>query len=154
METRIKRKLYRDGLEELIVGQIRNYTTPEGHVVESYKLAGGKRRFFVTLAGSHWCAHGDSIAQATGDALWKDPVRRPPMESLVEAIKKDGRERKINLNEFRTLTGACLAGCRSALEKTGRDESPMTAKEIRDVVSFEWGNKLISILGWDKSVPL
>jgi hypothetical protein len=26
----------------------------------------------------------------------------------------------------------------------------MKAEEIRDVVSFEWGNKLLSVLGWEE----
>lgn len=142
------RKLYRDGLEELITGPIKSHVTSDGHTVESYKLSDGKRRFFATLSGSHWCAHGDSIASAVADALWKDPERRPSMESLVGSIKKVGPSHEFTLNEFRLITGACLAGCRSALASAKRDESPMTAKDIRDVISRDWGEKLISILGW------
>lgn len=144
------RKIYRDGLEEDIVGKISKSTTSDGHVVESYKLANGTRRFFATLAGSHWCAHGDTIANAIADALWKDPARRPSMETLVASVKSEGHGHKFTLNEFRVLTGACLTGCRTALARTGRDDSPMLAKEIRDIVSVEWGNKLLSVLGWDK----
>ena len=144
------RKIYRDGLEELIIGPIKVIVTSDGHVVENYKLADGKKRFFATLAGSHWCAHGDTIAQAVADAIWKDPARRPPMEAVVAEIKAKGKNRKITLNEFRLLTGACLVGCRSALAAAKRDESPMTAEEIRDVVSFDWGNKLLSVLGWNE----
>jgi hypothetical protein len=144
----VARKFYRDGLEEEITGPIRVITTSDGHVVEAYKLSSGKRRFFATLAGSHWCAHGDSVATAIADAIWKDPLKRPSMESLVVSIKNDGLDRKITLNEFRVLTGACLTGCRSALASAGKDESPLTAKEIRDSISREWGNKLISVLGW------
>jgi len=145
------RKIYRDGLEELVAGPIRLTETSDGHTIESYKLSDGKRRFFATLAGTHWCAHGDTVASAVADAIWKDPAKRPSMESLVDSIKGDGKTRKITLNEFRLLTGACLTGCRDALAKAGRDDSPMTAKEIRDVVSKEWGNKLISVLGWADS---
>lgn len=147
METR---KLYRDGLEEEIIGPIRINITTDGHTIESYKRADGNRRFFATLAGTHWCAHGDTVANAVADAIWKDPSRRPTMEALVQSIKSDGRTRKITLNEFRALTGACLTGCRDALAKIGRDDSPMTADEIRDIVSFEWGNKLLSVLSWNE----
>jgi hypothetical protein len=143
------RKFYRDGLEEKISGPIRVSVTSDGHTVESYKLSNGSRRFFATLAGSYWCAHGDTIANAVADAIWKDPARRPSMQALVESIKGD-RTHKFTLNEFRLLTGACLTGCRSALSQIGRDESPMKAEEIRDVVSFEWGNKLLSVLGWEE----
>lgn len=145
------RKLFRDGLEETITGPIRVSQTSDGHTVERYTLANGKKRFFATLAGSHWCAHGDTIASAIADALWKDPARRPSMESLKESVKGD-RKHKFTLNEFRLLTGACLTGCRSALAQAGRDDSPMTATEIRDVVSREWGNKLLAVLGWQQEV--
>lgn len=144
------RKFYRDGLEEKIIGKIVTTKTSDGHIVESYRLANGNRRFFVTLSGTHWCAHGDTIANAVADAIWKDPTKRPSMEMLVASIKKEGQSRKITLNEFRVLTGACLTGCRSAIAQAGVDESALTAKEIRDRVSFEWGNKLLSVLGWQE----
>lgn len=149
MEASIKtRKFFRDGLEETISGSIRVHVTSEGHTVESYKDAKGQRRYFATLAGTPWCAHGNSIASAVADALWKDPSRRPSIEALKAEIRKEGKKRKITLNEFRVLTGACLSGCRSALESAGRDESPLTAQEIRDHISRDWGNKLLSVLEW------
>lgn len=143
------RKLYRDGLVEDIVGPITAKVTSDGHTVESYTLANGKRRYFATIAGTHWCAHGDTVASAIADALWKDPARRPSAESLITEIKSDGKDRKITLNEFRLITGACITGCREALSRAGKDETPMTAFEVRDNVSREWGNKLISMLGWN-----
>lgn len=143
------RKFYRDGLEEEISGPIKVRVTSDGHTVENYKSANGKKRYFTTLAGTHWCAHGDSVASAVADAIWKDPDRRPSLDALKAEIKNFGEKRKVTLNEFRVLTGACLSGCRSALEKAGRDESPLTAFEIRDHVSREWGAKLLSVLGWD-----
>ena len=142
------RKFYRDGLEEEIVGPIEIKITHEGHTVEIYTTSDGKTKFFATLAGSHWCAHGSSIADAIGSAIWKDPERRPSMESVVADIQKEGVGRKITLDEFRLLTGACLEGCRTALRQAGRDESPMTAHEVRDIVSREWGDKLLCVLGW------
>ena len=142
------RKLYRDGIEETISGPIHVKITSDGHTIESYKTSDGKKRFFATLSETHWCAHGDTVASAIADAIWKDPKSRPSLETLVASIKKDGKQRKITLNEFRVLTGACLTGCRSVLAQKGRDESPMTAIEVRDIVSAEWGNKLLSVLGW------
>lgn len=142
------RKFYRDGLEEKIIGTIKIRVTSDGHTVERYTLENGKKKFFATLFGTHLCAHGDTEAQAISDALWKDESKRPSMESLKREILKEGKLRKINLNEFRLLTGACLSGCRTALARAKKDESPMTAYDIRDLVSKEWGNKLISILGW------
>jgi hypothetical protein len=146
------RAFYRDGLEEEISGPIRVSVTSDGHVVESYKLSTGKRRFFATLAGSHWCAHGNTVAEAVSDAIFKDPIRRPSLQSLVKSINADGKDRKVTLSEFRILTGACLTGCQEALKRAGRNGSPMTAQEIRDVVSLEWGKKLISVLGWEERI--
>lgn len=144
------RKFYRDGVEEEITGPIRVITTADGNVIESYRLSTGKRRYFATLVGTHWCAHGNTIAEAVADAIFKDPAQRPTRDSLVREINAAGRARKISLSEFRIITGACLVGCQDALKRAGRDSSPMTAKEIRDVVSRDWGGKLISILGWEK----
>lgn len=143
------RKFYRDGLEEEISGPIRVSVTSDGHTIESYKLANGNRRHFATLAGTHWCAHGDTVADAVTDAMFKDPVQRPSIDSLVHSIRGAGKARKITLSEFRILTGACLVGCKTALERAGRDSSPMIATEIRDVVSREWGSKLLRVLGWE-----
>jgi hypothetical protein len=142
------RKFYRDGLEEKIIGEVSTKVTSDGHTIETYTLSNGKKRYFATISGSHWCAHGDTIASAIADALWKDPERRPSAESLIASIKGDGRARKIALHEFRLITGACLTGCRDALARAGKDESPMTADDIRNMVSREWGDKLISMLGW------
>jgi len=139
---------YRDGIEEKIVGPVMVSHTVEGHTVESYTLESGDRRFFVTLAGTHWCAHGYTVAGAVADAVWKDPAQRPSREALVAEIQSAGKERKITLAEFRVLTGACLVGCREALSRIGRDDSPATAFEIRDTISREWGEKLVELLGW------
>ena len=143
-----ERTIYRDGLRETIDARgIRVSRTREGHVVERYWV-NGVPKFFVTLAGSHWCAHGESIANAVADALWKDPEQRPSMELLRAKIQKAGHKYKISLNEFRLLTGACREGCLSALKAAGLPNISMTAADIRDKISREWGNKLISILGW------
>lgn len=147
------RKFFRDGIEEEISGPILVRTNREGHVIESYKLSNGDRRYFVTLSGTHWCAHGSTIADAIADAIFKDPARRPSIEVLVAEIRSGGIDRKITLTEFRYVTGACLSGCKDALERAGRDGSPMTAKDIRDLVSRDWGSKLISRIGWEKEIP-
>lgn len=142
------RKIYRDGLEEEISGPIKVRKTSDGHTIESYINTKGKKRYFATLSGTHWCAHGDTIASAVADAIWKDPKRRPSIDSLKAEITNYGKKRKITLNEFRVLTGACLSGCRSALDQSGRDESPLTAHEIYKYISKEWGGKLLSVLEW------
>lgn len=142
-------KLYRDGLEEEIDGGIKVKTTRDGHVVECYSV-GGTPRYFVTLYGSHRCAHGSSVADAVASAIWKDPSKRPSTESLVAEVRAAGRKRRISLNEFMTLTGACREGCRIALARAGLSGEPMLASEIRDKVSKEWGDKLLQILGWEQ----
>jgi hypothetical protein len=119
----------------------------EGHTIETYSVEGVKK-YFVYLKNSFYCAHGSTIAEAIADAIWKDPAKRPNLETLKAEIREAGQKRKITINEFRVLTGACTEGCRVALERA-KKEAPLTAKEIRDSVSLEWGNKLIEILEWD-----
>ena len=147
------RKILRDGLEQIVDdgSKITVSTTPDGHVIESW-VSKGKRVFFANLRDSVYCAHGDSIAQAIGDAIWKDPSRRPSMESLVEEIRPAIKTRKINVREFQLLTGACESGCRSFLEDKGMSLSvEMTLDEFMPI-GGEWAQKLKSvILGEDSS---
>jgi len=142
-----KQLIFRDGLEETADNPVLVSTTREGHRVESYSV-GGVKRFFVTLSGSHYCAHGGTLAEAIADAIWKDEKKRPSLESVKESIRKDGKNRKITLGEFRILTGACQAGCLLALKNEGLDGSPMRARDIKKYFP-EWGEKLLSILEWD-----
>ena len=143
--------MYRDGIEADIDPGfgIRVSKTRDGHTVESFKV-NGMRKCFVTLKGSPCCAHGNTVAEAVADALWKDPEKRPSLEGLAETIREAGKKRKISLPEFRLLTGACAEGCRIAIKRAGVSGKPMTAFDIRDKVSKEWGDKLIRVLGWDK----
>lgn len=142
-------EVYRDGLSlQTDAGsKMRVTKTREGHVVEHF-VVGGKPKVFVTLRGTHYCAHGNTVAEAVADALWKDPAKRPSLETLKARIQKAGKNRKITLLEFRTLTGACAEGCRVALARAGLTGEPMTAYDIRDKVSREWGNKLLQVLEW------
>lgn len=142
-------KLYRDGLEEQIEGPVTVSHTRTGHTVEKYKVK-GQDKYFVTLNGTHYCAHGTTVAQAVADALWKDPAKRPSLAKLKQKIQKAGHSRKISLREFQVLTGACDEGCRIALDRANVSGAPMTAMSIRDKVNKEWGNKLLDILGWNK----
>ena len=139
-------KIFRDGLEEIADGPPIVSTTREGHRVEKYQVD-GTDRFFVTLAGSFYCAHGNSLADAVADAVWKDEKRRPSLEAVKEEIRKEGKTRKITLQEFRVLTGACQTGCQIALKRAGLDGSPMKASDIKKHFP-EWGAKLIAILEW------
>ena len=141
-------RMYRDGIEVIIDGEIKVSKTRAGHTVEKF-LVGGIPKYFVTLKDTHFCAHGDTIAEAVADASWKDPSKRPSLDELKRKIQKAGRNRKITLPEFRLLTGACREGCRVALSRAKLDGSPMTAADIRDKVSKEWGDKLMNILGWN-----
>ena len=141
-------KLFRDGLEEIIDGPPNVSVTHDGHTVEAYKV-GGKPRFFVTLAGEHWCAHGSTIAEAVADAIWKDPKRRPSLDAVKSEIQAAGRDRKITLREFQILTGACAEGCRVALDRAKLDGSPMTENEIEKHFP-QWGQALKRVLEWEQ----
>lgn len=145
MKSRI---FFRDGLEEEIVGDVLVRTRSDGYMVEEYTLDTGEKRFFVIKPGTHLCAHGSTEAEAVADALWKDEKNRPSLEALRDQIIEAGKDRKISLQEFRILTGACAEGCRAAIKAAKHDGSPLTAFEIRDKISKEWGDKLIDVLGW------
>lgn len=138
---------YRDKVSIHIDAKSKVKTTRDGHVVEEY-LVNGKKGFFVTIAGTPFCAHGETLEQAISDALWKDESRRPSMEQVRDEIKAAGPSRLITKNEFRLLTGACSEGIRVALERAKRKEEPMTAAEILKI-SEPWGKQLYSVLGWE-----
>src|SRR5512135_815989 len=140
-------KFYRDGVEEEIDSKPRVTMTREGHVVEVYSVK-GETKYFVTLAGTHYCAHGNTLAEAISDAIWKAETKRPSLESLKKEIQDAGRDRKISLMEFRILTGACAEGCRIALKREKLDGSPMTTNDIEHYFP-EWGEKLKHILEWN-----
>lgn len=150
-KTKMKgRKFFRDDIEEVIVGDVKTHVTRDGHTIEKYTLENGDVRFFATISGMYYCAHGDTEAEAIADALWKDESKRPSMDALKKEIQKAGIDRMISLNEFRILTGACKTGAMAALRQKGLKPNPMTAKDVRDKVSKEWGEKLISVLGWNE----
>lgn len=140
--------IYRDGLKEQLNDLPVVSKSIEGHTVEHYTV-NGKNRYFVTIKDSHYCAHGDTLAQAIADAIWKDPAKRPDREKLKQEIQEAGKERLITLNEFRVLTGACTTGCRIALKNAGKENTTsMTAYDVYHHVSKEWGSKLLEILEW------
>ncbi len=138
--------IFRDGLEEEAEAPSVVSKTREGHIVETYRVDGADR-FFVTLFESHYCAHGNTLAEAIADAIWKDEKKRPSLEAVKESIRNDGKTRKISLQEFRILTGACQAGCQVAIKRAGLDGSPMRASDIKKHFP-DWGTKLLEILEW------
>lgn len=139
------RKIFRDGIEHVIDGKVTVRMTSDGHVIESWK-SNGKRVYFANIANSVYCAHGDTPADAVADAIWKDPTRRPSLEALVAEIKPVVKTRKISLQEFRVLTGACESGCRSFLEQHGLATSvKMTLAEFMPI-GGEWALKLKQVI--------
>lgn len=143
------RTFYRDGLEEKIKGEVKVKLRPDGFTVEEYTLTTGEKRFFVIKGGTVLCAHGSTESEAIADALWKDEANRPKLEDLKAEIQKAGRDRKISLQEFRLLTGACAEGCRVAIQKAGHDGSPLPARDILKI-NKEWGETLLRVLEWEK----
>lgn len=142
------RTVYRDGIEEIAISDVTCFKTRAGHVVEHYKTADGDR-YFATIKGTHFCAHGNTVAEAVADALWKDEENRPERALLASKIKKQKDTIKITLNEFRHLTGACKTGCMIALKAAGLDKvNPLafTISEIKEKISPEWGKKLEQII--------
>lgn len=137
---------YRDGIEIKIDAKPKTKITRDGHTVEEY-LVETEKRFFVTIAGSSFCAHGKTLEGAITDALWKDESKRPSMEQIRDEIIAAGPKRLITKNEFRILTGACSEGIRVTLERAKVEERPMTAKKIYEI-SPSWGKQLYDVLNW------
>ena len=143
-------KYYRDKTTFEVLEKPKVYQNQEGHTIERCKTKNGNL-FFVTLKDSHYCAHGKTLADAVADAKYKDPSQRPKIDELLFEIKQAGKNRVITLNEFRFITGACRVGCEQALDKVGLSHvSAMSAYDIRDKVSREWGKKLIDMIGWEE----
>lgn len=139
--------VYRDGLSVTLDpgSSIKTRTTSDGHVIETWK-SNGKRVYFANLHDSVYCAHGDTAAQAIADAIWKDPRRRPSLEALVNEIKPAIKSRKITVQEFRLLTGACESGCRAFLQQKGLSSSvKMTLAEFLPI-GGDWAKKLEEVL--------
>jgi len=140
-------EVFRDGITHIIDAgaTIKTRITPDGHTIESW-LSQGKTIFFANLADSVFCAHGNSEAEAIGDAIWKDPIKRPKMEALAAEIRPVVETRKITVQEFRLLTGACSSGCDTflALHKLDRSTT-MTLAEFLPI-GGDWAQKLRSVL--------
>ena len=137
---------FRDGISITLKAPPKVYTTRDGHAVEEY-VDEGSTKYFVTLAGSFYCAHGDTLSSAILDATWKDEAKRPSLKVLKDEITLAGKDRAISLGEFRVLTGACSEGCRVAIKRAGLSGEPMVAKEI--IKHFpEWGANLYRALEW------
>ena len=138
-------EIYRDGITHKVDGKISVHTTPAGHVIESWET-NGKRVYFANLNDSVYCAHGDTPEQAIADAQWKDPKLRPSIEDLVNEIRPIIKTRKINVKEFRLLTGACVIGCRDFLEQKGLPlDIELTVEEFKPI-GGEWANTLENII--------
>jgi len=140
-------KIYRDGVEHTLDSgsRVKSRTTPDGHVIESW-LSKGKKVFFANLAGSVYCAHGDSEAQAIGDAVWKNPALRPSMDSLVAEIRPIVKTRKITVREFQLLTGACTSGCTHFLSENNlASDTSMTLADFLPI-GGDWARKLAQVL--------
>lgn len=140
-------RIYRDGTSHIIDegSRVVVRSTSDGHTIESWKSE-GKRVYFANLANSIYCAHGDTAAQAIGDAIWKDPKLRPPLEDLVAEIKPVIKTRKITVREFRLLTGACESGCRAFLATRGLAMSAAMTLEEFLPIGGDWARKLKEVL--------
>jgi hypothetical protein len=140
-------KIYRDGIEHILDKgcRVSIRTTSDGHVIESWKER-GKRVYFANLSDGVYCAHGETQAQAIGDAIWKDPKRRPSLEALVAEIKPKIKTRKISIKEFQILTGACQSGCVHFLKTHNLPlDTEMTLTEFMPI-GGDWAKKLNEVL--------
>lgn len=134
-------KIYRDGVTFEVE------TKPEikirdGHVCEVFKTEDGNV-WFVTLDGTHFCAHGDSFH----DAVIAAREKQNPGEGKARAIEYIREHKLVNLTNFCLATGACRAG---AIAWAKQERLPLTSElNIDDVFarldkseSNSWGKRL------------
>ncbi len=141
------KSIYRDGIEYRDVkSDIKTRVTSDGHIIESWVTNEGKKVYFANLKNSVYCAHGTTAAEAIGEAIWKDPAKRPSLEKLVAKIKPKLNTYKISVTEFRILTGACKTGCDHFLQAHNLSSNvKMTLKEFLPI-GGDWAKKLEQVL--------
>lgn len=140
------RTVFRDGLE------IRTTAPPrlvvrEGHTCEVFKTDEGDT-WFVTLAGSPFCAHGESFH----DAVTAAKEKQNPGAGKAEAVIRVQESGHVSLAEFCSITGACRAGATAWAKQEGLSiKEKLTVddalKRLDKSSSRSWGETLREELG-------
>lgn len=140
------RKVFRDGLEMEVFGQSR-VVIREGHTGEVFKMKDGEC-WFVTLSGTHFCAHGPSFH----DAVIAAKEKQSPGAGKADAIERVKESGQISLADFCLVTGACRAGATAWAKQEGVSLKAKltiadTLKRLDKSSSRDWGKRLREELG-------
>jgi hypothetical protein len=134
-------QFYRDGLTIEADGPPR-VVQRNGHVCEVFKTADGDM-WFVTLEGTHFCAHGESFH----DAVVAAKEKQNPGAGKADAIERIQKSGLVSLTDFCLATGACRAGATAWAKEEGI--SVKTELKVADVLkrldkssSRSWGETL------------
>lgn len=134
-------RFFRDGLD-IESDEPPRVVLREGHACEVFKTEDGDM-WFVTLEGTHFCAHGESFQ----DAVIAAKEKQNPGEGKAEAIERIQKSGKVNLTDFCLATGACRAGALYWIKEEGL--SPKEELKMEDVLarlaassSRSWGETL------------
>lgn len=144
-------KFYRDGLTIEADGPPR-VVVRDGNTCEVFKTADGDM-WFVTLEGTHHCAHGESFR----DAVTAAKEKQNPGAAKSEAIERIQKSGVINLADFCLATGACRAGATAWIKQEGlsvktkmkvsavlklleKSSSSSWGQTLREELSNEWNN--------------
>lgn len=139
-------KFYRDGLDIEADGPPR-VVLRDGNTCEVFKTTDGDM-WFVTLEGTHHCAHGESFH----DAVIAAKEKQNPGAGKADAITRIQQSGVVNVTDFCLATGACRAGAAAWIKDEGL--SIKTAMKVSEVLkrlekssSSSWGESLREELG-------
>lgn len=132
----------RDGVEYIKADGI--FSVIEAHhdnVYKVHKLFQGDRTFYLVTDGEgHW-AHGDTLAEAKSDLIYKINDRD------TSAYKNLSLDDTLSVEEaiaaYRTITGACLTGTRYFIENKlpSPHKDKYTIREIIKLTNGEYGGE-------------
>ncbi len=136
-------KFYRDGLN-LEADDPPRVVQRNGHTCEVFKTKDGDM-WFVTLEGTHFCAHGESFH----DAVIAAKEKQNPGAGKADAIERIKTSGKVNLTDFCLATGACRAGAIAwAKEEAVNIKDEFSVKEVLTMLNKQsWGDTLREELG-------
>ena len=113
----------------------------KGNVYRVHKIGSDKQMYIVTDGSGHF-AHGNTIAEAKDDLIYKINDRDTSVYKNLSMSDELAFEEAIAA--YRTITGACAAGTRNFIE--GRLPTPHKEKytigEIITLTEGEYGSKL------------
>ena len=134
-------KYFRDGLN-IEAEEPPRVVVRDGNTCEVFKTAAGDM-WFVTLDGTHYCAHGESFH----DAVIAAKEKKNPGAGKAEAIERIKKSGMVNITDFCLATGACRAGATAWIKEEGlsvRAEMKVSdvLKRLEASSSGSWGRTL------------